>query len=100
MNDFRKLMEDFEKVQPMDVQEAATPEQWEIAINNLIKEGDARYDHYKEEAWAWARSHLLAMLDYQPEGDDDWKHERTEPELDKQTDFDAPPRDDGYGDEY
>ena len=32
--------------------------------------------------------------------DDDWKMDRTEPELDRQTDYNAPPRDDGYGDDY
>jgi len=32
--------------------------------------------------------------------DDDWKMDRTEPELDRQTDYNAPPRDDGYGYDY
>ena len=60
MNEMRKLMEAIE-----GVQEAASSEQWEIAIDNLIGEGEAKFAG--EQCWEWVKGELHGMLDFQPE---------------------------------
>jgi hypothetical protein len=59
MNEMRKLME------AVQLDEKASSEQWEIAINNLIAGGDKRCDG--TECWAWVKNELHGMLDYQPD---------------------------------
>lgn len=54
------------------ISEAATSDQWEIAINNLIADGDNRYaiagaTIEEKNVWNWVRSELHGMLDFQPD---------------------------------
>jgi len=59
------------------VSEGASSRQWEIAINNLIGEGDERYGvrgrhggPKQSATWEWVRTELHGMLDFQPDDDD------------------------------
>ena len=54
--------------------EGATSEQWEIAINNLIGQGDERFmvagaTIEEKNTWQWVSSELHGMLDFQPDND-------------------------------
>jgi hypothetical protein len=67
MNEMRKLMEAIESIE-----ESPSSEQWEIAINNLIREGEVNFAG--EQCWEWVKGELHGMLDFQPESieeDDD-----------------------------
>ena len=69
MNEMRKLME------AIQLDEKASSEQWEIAINNLIAEGDEKFGirgpgPKQSATWEWVRSELHGMLDFQPDEDD------------------------------
>jgi hypothetical protein len=67
MNEMRKLMEAIESIE-----ESPSSEQWEIAINNLISEGEVNFAG--EQCWEWVKGELHGMLDFQPESieeDDD-----------------------------
>jgi len=66
MNEMRKLME------AIQLDEGASSEQWEIAINNLIGDGNNKFavagaTVEQKAVWQWVRNELLGMLDYQPE---------------------------------
>ena len=66
MNDMRKLME------AVQLDERASSEQWEIAIENLIGEGENRYavagaTIEEKSVWQWVSSELHGMLDFQPD---------------------------------
>ena len=66
MNEMRKLME------AVQLEEGASSEQWEIAINNLIGEGDGLWRERdatpaQTAVWEWVSSELHGMLDYQPD---------------------------------
>ena len=60
MNEMRKLMEAIERIE-----ESPSSEQWEIAIDNLISDGEARFAG--EQCWEWVKNELHGMLDFQPE---------------------------------
>lgn len=60
MNEMRKLMEAVEQIK-----ESPSSEQWEIAINNLIREGEVNFAG--EQCWEWVKGELHGMLDFQPE---------------------------------
>jgi len=54
------------------INEAATPEQWEIAIDNLIGAGNNKFavagaTVEQKAVWNWVMQELHGMLDYQPE---------------------------------
>ena len=84
MNDMRKLME------AVELDEVASSEQWEIAINNLIADGDKQWeraDSMEQGVWDWVRGELHGMLDYQPDkpeseltSTDRWPGELTHPD--------------------
>ena len=72
----RKLME------AVQLDEGATSKQWEIAVNNLIGEGDKLWrERDASEAqiavWEWVSGELHGMLDFQPENDGGLGHENT-----------------------
>jgi len=65
MNEMRKLME------AVQLDEKASSEQWEIAINNLIADGDKQFSAGSGKGvWEWVRNELHGMLDFQPDEDD------------------------------
>ena len=69
----RKLMEAVEQLDSNKLEEGASSRQWEIAINNLIGEGDELWDgadSMERGVWEWVREELHGMLDFQPDEDD------------------------------
>lgn len=65
MNEMRKLMEAIEQIN-----EVATPEQWEIAINNIIADGNNKFavagaTIEQKAVWNWVKNELHGMLDFQ-----------------------------------
>lgn len=73
----RQMGRDYEDVEESKyIEEGASSRQWEIAINNLIAEGEERFSVAgatieEKKTWNWVRDELHGMLDFQPDSDDD-----------------------------
>lgn len=64
--------------------EAASSRQWEIAINNLIADGEERFSIAgatieQKNTWNWVRDELHGMLDFQPDETPSFKNDLDAP---------------------